>query len=191
MNWLVLYARSRQVLLSAAVVTAVALAVWALVDGAPDGSEDRGTTALVLTANVLAAIVGLGGQDTVLDRTAAIRWVPRRVAHVLLIGAAAGAALLAVQGAGPHLAATSVVVRDSAGLVGLAALGTACWGTTYAWTLPTGWLALTMLVPPMAGRPGHVAFWLVQPAGTTAATATAAALLLVGTTLYGCAGPRR
>ncbi|MFF0296692.1 hypothetical protein ACFYST_23275 [Kitasatospora sp. NPDC004614] len=191
MNWLVLYARSRQVPLSAAVVAAVALSVWALVDAAPAGAEDRGTTALVLTANVLAAVVGLGGQDAVLDRTAAIRWAPRRAAHVLLIGAAAGAAVLAVQAVGPELASVSVVVRDSAGLAGLAALGAACWGTTYAWALPTGWLAFTMLVPPLGGVPGRVGMWLIQPAGTTAATVTASALLVVGTTLYAAAGPRR
>ncbi|MFF0390182.1 hypothetical protein ACFYS8_16070 [Kitasatospora sp. NPDC004615] len=191
MNWLVLYARSRQVPLSAAVVAAVALSVWALVDTAPAGAEDRGTTALVLTANVLAAVVGLGGQDAVLDRTAAIRWAPRRAAHVLLIGAAAGAAVLAVQAVGPELASVSVVVRDSAGLAGLAALGAACWGTTYAWALPTGWLAFTMLVPPLGGVQGRVGMWLIQPAGTTAATVTASALLVVGTTLYAAAGPRR
>ncbi|MFG2697240.1 hypothetical protein [Kitasatospora sp. NPDC048407] len=191
MNWLVLYARSRQVPLSAAVVAAVALSVWALVDAAPAGAEDRGTTALVLTANVLAAVVGLGGQDAVLDRTAAIRWAPRRAAHVLLIGAAAGAAVLAVQAVGPELASVSVVVRDSAGLAGLAALGAACWGTTYAWALPTGWLAFTMLVPPLGGVQGRVGMWLIQPAGTTAATVTASALLVVGTTLYAAAGPRR
>ncbi|MFI9788863.1 hypothetical protein ACIHEI_35940 [Kitasatospora sp. NPDC051984] len=191
MNWLVLYARSRQVPLSAAVVAAVALSVWALVDAAPAGAEDRGTTALVLTANVLAAVVGLGGQDAVLDRTAAIRWAPRRAAHVLLIGAAAGAAVLAVQAVGPEMASVSVVVRDSAGLAGLAALGAACWGTTYAWALPTGWLAFTMLVPPLGGVQGRVGMWLIQPAGTTAATVTAAALLVVGTTLYAAAGPRR
>ncbi|OKJ05673.1 hypothetical protein [Kitasatospora sp. CB01950] len=191
MNWLVLYARSRQVPLSAAVVAAVALSVWALVDGAPDGSDDLGTTAFVLAANVLAAIVGLGGQDAVLDRTAAIRWAPRRAAHVLLIGAAAGAVLLAVQAVGPHLAGASVVVRDSAGLAGLAAFGAACWGTTYGWTLPTGWLAFTLLVPPIGGTPGRVAMWLNQPAGTTASTVTASALFLVGTTLYAFAGPRR
>jgi len=191
MNWLVLYARSRQVPLSAAVVAALALGVWALVDGAPAGAEDRVTTALVLTANVLAAAVGLGGQDAALDRTAAIRWALRRTAHVLLIGAVAGAALLALQAAGPHLAAASVVVRDSAGLAGLAALGTACWGTTYAWTLPAGWLAPTVLVPPPGGTPGRVAMWLIQPAGTTAATVTAFSLLLVGGALYAVAGPRR
>ncbi|MFD5559382.1 hypothetical protein [Kitasatospora griseola] len=191
MNWLVLYARSRQVPLSAAVVAAVALTVWALVDGAPKGSEDLGTTAFVLTANVLAAVVGLGGSDVVLDRTAAIRWAPRRAAHVLLIGAVGGAALLAVQAAGPHLAAASVVLRDSAGLAGLAALGAACWGTTYAWALPTGWLAFTMLVPPLGGPAGRVGMWLIQPAGTTESTVTASALLLVGTALYGFAGPRR
>ncbi|MFJ5924508.1 hypothetical protein ACIQF6_18110 [Kitasatospora sp. NPDC092948] len=191
MNLLALYARSRQVPLSAAVVAGVTVTLWALLRGTPAGSENLGLAALVLTGHVVAAVVGLGGQDAMLDRTAAIRWAPRRAAHVLLIGAAAGTALLAVQGVGPQLAAAPVVIRDSAGLAGLAALGTACWGTTYAWALPTGWLALTMLVPPPAGRPGQVTAWLVQPAGTAAATATATLLLLAGTALYAVRGPRR
>ncbi|MDH6133650.1 hypothetical protein P3T37_003046 [Kitasatospora sp. MAA4] len=189
MRWLMLYARSRQVPASAAAVTLVALALWAL-----DRGKDPvglGIAALVLTANVAAASVGLGGQDAALDRTAAIRWMPRRAAHVLLLGAVAAAALLAVRAAGPNLAPAAILVRDGAGLAGLAALGAVLCGAPLAWTLPTGWLAFTVCVPPPGGAAGQVVSWMIFPPGTAAATGTAWALLVAGTVLYAAAGPRR
>ncbi|MFD5731197.1 hypothetical protein ACFWIY_00015 [Streptomyces sioyaensis] len=188
MRWLTLYARSRQVPASAAAVALVALAVWALHGSGP---VDLMMAVLVLTANVAAVSIGLGGCDVVLERTAAIRWVPRRAAHTLLAGAFAGAALLTVQAAGVQLAPTEVVVRDSAGLVGLAALGAALCGAQFAWTLPTGWLAFTLLVPVPPGIVGEVGSWMIISPATTASTGTAWALLATGTVLYATAGPRR
>ncbi|MGW2255721.1 hypothetical protein ACWCXH_37060 [Kitasatospora sp. NPDC001660] len=190
MRWLTLYARSRQVPASAAAVLLVALAAWAFhQDGA--GPMDLGIAVVVLTANVAAASVGLGGQDVALESTAAIRWAPRRTAHVLLIGAVAGAALLAVRAAGVELAPTEAVVRDSAGLVGLAALGAVLCGAQFAWTLPTGWLAFTLLVPVPPGIAGEVGDWMIISPATTMSAATAWALLATGTVLYAAAGPRR
>ncbi|WP_316525576.1 hypothetical protein [Kitasatospora brasiliensis] len=188
MRWLILHSRSRQVPTSAAVVVLVALTLWAL--NGP-GPVELGMAVLVLTANVAAGSVGLGGWDVALERTAAIRWAPRRAAHVLLIGAFAGAALLTVQAAGVELAATEVVVRDSAGLAGLAALGAVLCGAQLAWTLPTGWLAVTLLVPTPSGVLGEVVGWMAFPPGTTAAAVTAWALLATGTVAYAVAGPRR
>ncbi|MDH6114202.1 hypothetical protein P3T36_000603 [Kitasatospora sp. MAP12-15] len=195
MRWLMLYARSRQMPTSAAAVTLVALAVWALTraltHGGGKGPANLGIAVLVLTANVAAGAIGLGGQDAALDRTAAIRWAPRRAVHVLLIGTVAGAALLAVQAAGAQLGPAAFVVRDSAGLVGLVALGAVLCGAAYAWTLPTGWLAYTVLAPPPGGTAGQVASWMIFPPGTAASTGTAWALLVTGTVLYAVAGPRR
>ncbi len=188
MSWLVLYARSRQVPVSAAAVALVTLAVCVLHS---PGTVDPGMAVLVLTANVAAGSVGLGGRDVVLERTAAIRWVPRRAAHVLLIGGCAGAALLAARATGVDLAPAELVVRGSAGLVGLAALGAALCGAQFAWTLPTGWLALTLLVPARGGTVGEVLSWMIFPAGTTASSWTAAVLLVTGTAVYAMAGPRR
>ncbi|WP_269856104.1 hypothetical protein [Streptomyces sp. RPT161] len=188
MRWLILYACSRQVPSSAAAVALVELAVWAL-DG--PGSVDVGIAVLVLTANVAAASVGLGGQDAALDRTAAIRWMPRRAAHVLLAGAVAGAALLAVQAAAAKLAPAVLVVRDSAGLVGLAALGAVLRGARFAWTLPIGWLAFSLLVPVPPGIAGEVGGWVIISPAPMVSTATGWALLATGTVLYATAGPRR
>lgn len=188
MRWLILYARSRQVPASAAAVALVALALWAL--NGP-GPVDLGMAVLVLTANVAAASVGLGGPDAALEGTAAIRWVPRRAAHVLLAGAFAGAALLTVQAAGTKLAPTEVVVRDSGGLVGLAALGAALCGAQFAWTLPTGWLAANLFVPAPSGTTGQVVNWMTFVPGTAASTGTSWVLLATGTVVYAMAGPRR
>ncbi|MFI2609104.1 hypothetical protein [Kitasatospora sp. NPDC018619] len=188
MRWLVLYGRSRQVPASAAAVLLVVLVLWSL---SGPGRVDLGTAVQVLTANVAAGSVGLGGRDVVLERTAAIRWAPRRAAHVLLVGAFAGAALLALQAAGVRLAPAGAVLRDSAGLVGLAALGAVLCGAQFAWTLPMGWLAVTLLVPTPGGTAGEVAKWMLFPTGTTAADATGWALLVAGTAVYAVAGPRR
>ncbi|MEU8517625.1 hypothetical protein AB0C76_39530 [Kitasatospora sp. NPDC048722] len=187
MRWLTLYARSRQVPASAAAIALVTAAAWAF-DG-PDRA-DTGIAILVLTANAAAASVGLGGRDVTLERTAAIRWAPRRAAHVLLIGALVGAALLAVQAAGAQLAPTEVVIRVAAGLTGLAALGAVLCGAHFAWTLPTGWLAFTLLAPPPGGTAGEVLHWMTFSPATPVSNGTALALLTLGTTLYAAAGPR-
>ncbi|WP_030381995.1 MULTISPECIES: hypothetical protein [unclassified Streptomyces] len=183
MRWLTLYARSRRVPASLAVLLVSALAVSAL-DQDPAG--DPRLPLLGLATGAMAASVGLGGQDLALDRTAAIRWAPRRAAHVLLAAAAVGA----VPAAGDP-ATTAFVLRDAAGLLGLAALGAALTGAQYAWALPFTWLALTLFAPPPAGTPMRAATWLLQPPDSTAATWTAAALTLTGTTAYALAGPRR
>ncbi|MFG2715081.1 hypothetical protein ACGFX2_31650 [Streptomyces goshikiensis] len=191
MRWLMLYARSRQVPASAAVVTLTAMAVWALTRGGGTGPVDPRIAVLVLTVQVSAAAVGLGGQDVALERTAAIRWAPRRAAHVLLIAVVVGAALLAVQAGGPELAPAAFVVRDSAGLAGLAALGAGLCGAPYAWTLPTGWLGFTLFAPAQSGIAGRVGGWMLLPPGAAAGTGTALALLVTGTVVYAMAGPRQ
>lgn len=192
LRWLTLYARSRQVPASCAALVIGAVAVWALAPDTGSGPADPRLPVLALATGVLAASVGLGGQDLALDRTAAIRWVPRRAAHVLLAGAVVAVVLLAVQGlGGTPMATTGFVVRDSAGLTGLAALGAALAGAQHAWSLPFAWLSLTFLSPPATSTPTRLATWLLLPPGTPAATWTALLLLGVGTTAYAFAGPRR
>ncbi|MCC3651941.1 hypothetical protein LIX60_10765 [Streptomyces sp. S07_1.15] len=191
MRWLTLYARSRRVPASLAAVVISAVAVWALSRGGDEGPGDPRLPVLVLAAGVMAASTGLGGQDLALDRTAAIRWVPRRAAHVLLAGAVVGTVLLTVQTMGESLATTAFVVRDSAGLMGLAALGAALLGGRHAWTLPFAWLAFSFFAPPATSAPMRVATWMLLPPGTAAGAWTALALTVAGTAAYAVAGPRR
>ncbi|MEV6506740.1 hypothetical protein AB0M61_11520 [Streptomyces sp. NPDC051642] len=198
MRWLTLYARSRQVPASLAALVISAAAMRTLAgDGGQGPGDDPRLPVLVLATGVMAASIGLSGQDLALDRTAAIRWVPRRAAHVLLAGAVVAAVLLAVQMTGTpmadtrFMAGTEFVVRDSAGLTGLAALGAALSGGRYAWTLPFAWLSFTFFAPAATSTAMRVATWMLLPAGTAAGTWTALLLLGVGTAAYAFAGPRR
>ncbi|MFI9629444.1 hypothetical protein [Streptomyces sp. NPDC052042] len=191
MRWLTLYARSRRVPASLAVVVISAVAVWALARDGSGGPGDPRLSVLVLATGAMAASIGLSGQDLALDRTAAIRWVPRRAAHVLLCGAVVGTVLLTVQAMGEDMATTPFVVRDSAGLMGLVALGAALSGGQYAWTLPFAWLSFSFLAPPPTSAPMQVASWMLLPPGTAAGTWTALVLAVAGTAAYAVAGPRR
>ncbi|MFL1897945.1 hypothetical protein ACJWDR_02480 [Streptomyces tauricus] len=193
MRWLTLYARSRQVpaSLAAVVVSAVTAAVLSRDGGGGEGPPDPGLPVLVLAAGAMAVSVGLSGQDPALDRTAAIRWVPRRAAHVLFAGAVVAAVLLTTQIPGAPVATASFVVRDSAGLLGLVALGAALTGGQYAWTLPFAWLSFAFFAPPPTSTPMRVATWMLLPPGTPSATWTAAILTTAGITAYALAGPRR
>ncbi|MFJ5840805.1 hypothetical protein ACIQGO_29355 [Streptomyces shenzhenensis] len=191
MRWLTLYARSRQVPASLAVVVVSAVAVGAIARDGGGGPGDPRPAVLVLAAGMMAASIGFSGQDLALDRTAAIRWVPRRAAHVLLAGAVVGTVLLTVQTMGDARATTAFVVRDSAGLMGLVALGAALWGGQYAWTLPFAWLSFAFFAPPPTSAPTQVATWMLLPPGTAAGTWTALVLAVAGTAAYAVAGPRR
>ncbi|MFG2795569.1 hypothetical protein [Streptomyces pseudovenezuelae] len=191
MRWLTLYARSRQVPAALAAVLIGAVTVWALARDQAAGPGDPRLPVLVLATGATAVSVGLGGQDLALDRTAAIRWMPRRAAHLLLAGAVVAASLLAVQTMGVSMATTAFVVRDSAGLMGLVALGAALSGGQYAWTLPFAWLSLVFFAPPPTSVPMHVVMWMLLPPGTAAGTWTALVLTVVGLTAYTLAGPRR
>ncbi|MFD8649881.1 MULTISPECIES: hypothetical protein [Streptomyces] len=191
MRWLTLYARSRQIPASLAAVVISAVAVGALARDGGGGPGDPRLPVLVLATGVMAVSIGLSGQDLALDRTAAIRWVPRRAAHVLLCGAVVGTVLQTVQAMGEDMATTAFVVRDSAGLMGLVALGAVLSGGQYAWTLPFAWLSFSFFAPPPTSAPTQVASWMLLPPGTAAGTWTALVLAVAGTAAYAVAGPRR
>ncbi|MCX4768007.1 hypothetical protein OG562_45190 [Streptomyces sp. NBC_01275] len=191
MRWLPLYARSRQVPVSLAAVVISAVAVWACARDGGEGPGDPRLPVLVLATGAMAASIGLSGQDLALDRTAAIRWAPRRAAHVLLAGVVVAAVLLTVQTMGESMATTAFVARDSAGLTGLVALGATLSGGPYAWTLPFAWLSFSFFAPPPTSAPMQVATWMLLPPGTAAGTWTALVLAVAGTTAYAVAGPRR
>ncbi|MFJ1967136.1 hypothetical protein ACIO93_00530 [Streptomyces sp. NPDC087903] len=188
MRWLTLYARSRQVPASLVAVVVSAVAVWALAGDGGEGPGDPRPAVLVLATGAMAASIGLSGQDVALDRTAAIRWMPRRAAHVLLAGAVVAAVLLTVQTMGEDMATTAFVVRDSAGLMGLVALGATFSGGQYAWTPPFAWLSFAFFAPPPTSTPMRVATWMLLPPGTAAGTWTALVLAVAGTAAYAVAG---
>jgi hypothetical protein len=189
MRWFVLYSRSRGVPLALAAILLSTTGFWALagVDGAPDHE----LSVLVLVAGTAFAAAGLAGQDVGLDRIAAIRWRPRRAAHVLAIALVVGSALLVLQNWGDPLSPAGLVLRDAFGLTGLAALGATLCGGQYAWTFPVGWFAFSFAVPMGTDVVSQAAGWLVQPAGTPVATVTSLALGIGGTLGYAALGNRR
>lgn len=186
-----LYARSRQVPASLAAVVISAVTVWALARDGGGESWDPRPPVLVLAAAAMAISTGLSGQDLALDRTAAIRWVPRRAAHVLLSSGIVATVVLTVQAVGEDMATTAFIVRDSAGLMGLVALGAALSGGQFGWTLPFAWLAFSFFAPPATSVPMQVATWMLLPPGTAVGAWTALVLTVAGTTAYALVGPRR
>jgi lysylphosphatidylglycerol synthetase-like protein (DUF2156 family) len=190
-RWLTLYVRSRQAPASLAAMVISTVTMWALAGDGGKGPGDPRLPLLVLATGAMAASIGLAGQDSALDRTAAIRWLPRRAAHVLLAAAVVAAIPLLVQTLGKDMTTTAFVVRDSAGLMGLVALGAVISGRQNAWMLPFAWLSFTFLAPPATSAPMRVASWMLLPPGTATGTWTALAIAVFGTTAYAVAGPRR
>ncbi|MFJ6570140.1 hypothetical protein ACIQNU_22235 [Streptomyces sp. NPDC091292] len=197
MRGLTLYARSRHAPASLAVVLISAATVWALarIGGGGGGTGDPRLSTLVLAAGATAFSAGLGGQDTALDRTAAIRWIPRRAAHVLLCGALIGSVLLAVQTLSGQSASPAFAVRNSAGLMGLVAIGAAWCGVRYAWIPAFAWLsvslAVSVAVPPATDTATQVLTWMLLPPDTAPGMWTAVVLTVVGVGVYAVRGPKR
>lgn len=195
MRFLRLYLRSRRIPRALATATAAVTAVWALclVYSDTPTIDVRGMSLTVMLA-VAALAPTLGGADDALDHTASINWPTRRAGHLLLVATVIIALLLLSTLTDARFAPGGLVLRNTAGLLGLAALGAALFGTTRAWIAPLIWTLVSVLplVQPSPEVPMQVVGWLVQPAGTTAATACAIFLGVAGLlayTLRGC--PRR
>lgn len=186
MRWTVLYARSRQLpaAFAALIVCTTGIRLLARSDWALPHAL------LALTAAIAVAAIGLSGQDPDLDRAAALPWPPRRFLHLTLIGVAAAGAVLAVQQPGTTPVALSLILRDAAGLLGLAGLAATIAGGQFGWTLPVAWCAAAPFVP-HGIQATHIVAWMLQPPGTTAATWTAVVLAATGMVAYTAFGARR
>jgi hypothetical protein len=191
MRWLALYLRSR----GAWVAVAVAVGAVALVWGAWSWFSDaRTVNARAVTLTVMLGVAAFGrtlsGPDEGLDRTGAVRWPLRRVAHVLVVGAVIVGLLLATLPTGARFAPAQVVLRNTAGLLGLAVLGAALFGAALCWVAPLTWTVVSVLpFLDASSKTGmQVAGWLVQPTGTTAATACAVVLAVAGLAAYAWRG---
>jgi hypothetical protein len=170
-----LYLRSRGVPVALATAIVGALGMWAI------DQVDIRLVALVIALGVAAGSGGLAGADVHLDRTAAFPWPPWRAAHLLAIVAVVAGLVICVQ-----QGTIELIVRDSAGLTGLAALGTAVFGRQLGWGVAVAWTMVAVIFP----VPDEIITWMLAPAGTTAATVTAAGLALGGAAAYSLFGPR-
>jgi len=187
MRWTVLYARSRHLAVSLAAVLICAGAFPPLLGN----SWSTVFPTITLGAAVAIAGVGLSGQDVDLDRTAAFRWPPRRLAHLLLIGAVAGGVMLAAQGLVDSPMDTGWVLRNAAGLLGLTGLAATLFGGQFGWTLPLAWAMTAAFVPRIAGQVYDIVAWPMAAADAVAAWWTAGLLFVVGTAAYAMVGARR
>ncbi|MET0496198.1 MAG: hypothetical protein ABW000_23990 [Actinoplanes sp.] len=190
MRWLTLYLRSRRApmaLVLAGVLMAGLWSLWLVF------SESRGVDLqmVVLTVLILVAAVTatLGGPDDALEKTAAIVWPPRRIAHLLVAFLIIAGLLLVTLATGARFGPVWLVVRDVGGLVGLTALGAATLGTARAWFVPLGWTLAAVMFPQSEPGIARVLTWQTQPPSGTAAAVTAGLLALGGLIAYAVAGP--
>lgn len=185
-HWLPLYLRSRRITLalpiSLAAIAAV-MALWSM--WSDDPQVHPGLAVLTVLFALVPGIPTLASDDDALEKTAAMPWPPRRVLHLVALGAVVTVALLGAGLADIHFGATGQVVRNCLGLAGLIGLGVALLGTTLAAITPILWVALQA----MAGSVGGPAwrqgvFWMTQPADSRAAAVTAGVLFLAGIIAY-------
>ena len=190
MRWLALYLRSRRVPAALAGAAACVVVTWSLWS-VSSNSRTVGIEMLVLTVLLLVAALTatLGGPDDALEQTAALRWPPRRVAHLLGAFLVVVVLLGVTLATGARFAPVLVVVRDAAGLLGLTALGAATIGTARAWFAPLGWTLPAIMFPRTEPLAGQILTWQAQPSSSTAAAATAGLLALGGLIAYAAAGP--
>lgn len=187
MRWTALYVRSRHLAVSLAAVLLCALALPPLLGG----NWSTFFATITLGAAITVAGVGLSGQDIDLDRAASFRWPPRRLAHLLLIGAVAGGVMLAAQSLVDLPMDAGWILRNAAGLLGLTGLAATLFGGQFGWTLPLGWAMTAVFVPRVAGQVYDVVAWPMATADSTAAWWTAGLLFVTGTAAYTAAGARR
>ncbi|GAA0582261.1 hypothetical protein GCM10010172_79190 [Paractinoplanes ferrugineus] len=190
MRWLTLYLRSRgapAALTGAVGCTALMWTLWSV------SSKERtvGVQMVVLTVLFLVALLtaSFGGPDDALDRTAALRWAPRRAAHLLAAVAVVVGLLLLTLGTDAGFGPAWLVVRDAGGLLGLTALGAVVLGPARSWFLPLGWTLPATMFPQSEPLVGRVLTWQTQEPASTAAAVLAGVLALAGLVAYASAGP--
>ncbi|AGZ40194.1 hypothetical protein [Actinoplanes friuliensis] len=192
MRWLTLYLRSRRVPVALAVVGGITALMWTLWS-VFSNTREAGLPLVVLTVLVLVATLTatLAGPDDALERTAALRWPPRRAAHLLGGLAVILVLLYATLLTGARFGPAGLVLRDAAGLLGLTALGSVTIGTAKAWCAPLGWTLIAIMFPQPGEGAGQVLTWQTQAPDNRAAAVTAALLTLSGLIAYAVAGPSR
>ncbi|MEV8512174.1 hypothetical protein [Dactylosporangium sp. NPDC051484] len=145
-------------------------------------------TVLLLTGVLTAT---LGGPDEELDRTAALPWAPRRVAHLLAAVAVVAGLPLLTQLTPTGFGPAALVIRDAAGLLGLTALSAPLLGAGRAWFVPLGWTLAATIYPAAGHMLGQILTWQSQAPGNVPAAVTAATLACGGLIAYAVAGPAR
>jgi hypothetical protein len=181
----VLHLVSRRVPQAVAVAVAGTAATWGLWSVATD-QRDVDPVLVVLTVLLLvsAAAGTLAPPDVALERTAALPWPPRRALHLLAATGLVVGLLAVTLATGARFGPAGLVLRDAAGLLGLAALGAAAVSAQRAWFLPVAWTLPAVVVAAPPSVAGRVLTWQVQAPGDLAAGLTAVALAAAGSLAY-------
>jgi uncharacterized membrane protein len=192
MRWLTLYLRSRRVPVALAAAVGYVAVTWSLWTAFSD-TRDVDVQLVILTVllTITTAAATLSGPDDALERTGALPWPPRRAAHLLAALTIVLLLLLATLMTGTRFAPAWLVVRDTAGLLGLTALGAATIGTARSWFLPLAWTltTLTLSLPDTAW--GQILTWQAQAPDNIPAALTAGLLAVAGLVTYVWVGPAR
>lgn len=192
MKGLHLYIRSRRAPVAIGTAAGITVLMWVLWEVSSD-SDEAGLQMVVLGILLLVAALTmtLSGPDDELDKTGALFWPAWRALHLLTALVLIGGLLLITQFTGARFGPMSLVLRDTAGLLGLTALSAAVIGTAKAWFVPLGWTLAAILFPQGGDLLGRVLTWQAQEPPSRAAAVTATVLALIGLMAYTVTGPAR
>ena len=139
MRWLQLHLRSRRVPLALTTVTALIALAWALSLAYTDSTTINARTAsLAIMLAVVAVGTTLDGADGALDHTMAVNWPVRRAGHLLLAAATITALLSLSMITDTRYEPFALLLRNTAGLLGLTALGATVLGAALCLDRPAG-----------------------------------------------------
>lgn len=195
MRLAVLYARSRGVPFAALVLVAVcATGTWAghwlATRPTLDGATARVPVTVALAVAVAVVLAGtLHSSADEVERTTPRSWTRWRAGHAAA-AAAFGTALVAPVLPTAVYGQTSLL-RNTAGLLGLALLGASVVGPRLAWVLPLNYAAVVYLSAGLRDSQGRPVWaFVMQPGGSSAAIASAVLLLTVGTAAWSATARR-
>ncbi|WP_127503928.1 hypothetical protein [Actinoplanes solisilvae] len=188
---MILHLRARRVPLAMATSVGGAALIWALWLALSD-DRDALSLVVVLTVALMVAALSttLAAPDEDLERAAALRWPWRRAVHLLAALTLVLVVLAATLPTGARLGPAALVLRDTAGLLGLTALCATVVGAARSWFLPLGWTVVAAMFPQPAGW-AALATWPGQPHTDRPAAVVATVLALAGLIAYSALGSAR
>ncbi|MFC8956412.1 MULTISPECIES: hypothetical protein [Streptomyces] len=148
---------------------------------------------VVLGPLLAAAAVGacLYTPSDELDRTAVRPWWPRRLAQVIAPTVLAAALFALALPGHPEAFGAPAAVRNTLGLVGVAAGGAAVVGARLSWLPPAFFVGAVYLAAPSdAGGAAQWWAWVMQPGPQAGAWTVAVAAFVTGTSGYAWRGAR-
>ncbi|WP_103341134.1 hypothetical protein [Amycolatopsis sp. CA-126428] len=177
-----LHLDSRRTRLAVALLIATALALRACAKWT-HGTSTLSQLLPILIACAAAAVIAAGTRSLFGDPERASRPLPTlRLLHVLTLLAIATGALAAASDD------PATMVRNLAGLTGLALLTATFTGAPLAWTAPLGYVLICAAEIDLHQDPPWA--WPILPADNRAATLLAATTLIAGLTITTLRGPR-